>query len=958
MKKRIMSLALVLCMLLSMTVTVSFATGEGSGSVTQACTCTSHAEDDGSDWKPLKKSIDNFLAERKETNSAAAALILTSGNYYAEDDITFTSYIYVIGDVNICLNGKTVTLEVNSTNMGLFNLALTYANSAKTDTYSDPNVNSSSLTICDHDPSNAGTITDAGTGTYYPNAVRTSTGSSTITLQAGNLSGFRGAAISTANGGTVNIEGGTISGNGTKGGDNSANNKTNCGIWMGSGTVNVKGGTISGHTATSGGGIYVTKGTLNITGGTISGNTATNGGGIYAKAGAVNVSGGCISGNTAAKSGGGLYLGGGTHTISGGVIENNEATGDQTATDSGRSGQGGGGVYVINKNTVLTMSGGEITNNTANRGGAVYAYYWGIFNMSDGTISGNSVTSGTHAAAVYMSATRNVCTLSGGNIVDNNCSGVAAAGKTSVSLAGVNVTGNAGTNQVQIAALTDNDTTSDSPAGLEHFIYVSDGVIGSIGYTYGSDMAISGGSFGAALPSLASLADGYSLYHDATEEYPYWAAADAECEHTETEGIVTAVPATCTENGVTAGEKCSACKTVITLSGVDKAGHDYGDLIPAVEAVHNTTTLTAGVAAHYQCSACEKYFTEAKVEVEYADLVGETPVHEYTNANGYKDEDGHADTCTCGAIGEVADHTPNVDAATEETAKYCTVCNYVIEARLSHVHSLTHVPAAEATCTETGNIEYWSCTCDKYFSDAEATNEITDKDSVVVAALNHPADEREVIPAVAPTESAVGYTAGEKCGLCDHVTVAQDIIPVIVAGQMVDVEVYKQNNIAPAPTGHVFAGWYADADCTIPYTGDTGEAYAKYVDEDVLKVMYQITAGTTIESADADLRLVSTVDDLNYREVGFKLTVNGKTVKVSSSTVYSAIAANDGGVVFTEDPSIFCEDSEYFITYTITDIKKANFGTDILVVPFWITMDGTEYDGVANTVSVMRALNS
>ncbi|MBQ9974526.1 MAG: hypothetical protein IJP02_06165, partial [Oscillospiraceae bacterium] len=150
MKKRIMSLALVLCMLLSMTVTVSFATGEGSGSVTQACTCTSHAEDDGSDWKPLKKSIDNFLAERKETNSAAAALILTSGNYYAEDDITFTSYIYVIGDVNICLNGKTVTLGVNSTNMGLFNLALTYANSAKTDTYSDPNVNSSSLTICDH----------------------------------------------------------------------------------------------------------------------------------------------------------------------------------------------------------------------------------------------------------------------------------------------------------------------------------------------------------------------------------------------------------------------------------------------------------------------------------------------------------------------------------------------------------------------------------------------------------------------------------------------------------------------------------------------------------------------------------------------------------------------------------------------------------------------------------------
>lgn len=42
-------------------------------------------------------------------------------------------------------------------------------------------------------------------------------------------------------------------------------------------------------------------------------------------------------------------------------------------------------------------------------------------------------------------------------------------------------------------------------------------------------------------------------------------------------------------------------------------------------------------------------------------------------------------------------------------------------------HKLNYIPKTDATVTETGNDEYWQCTvCDKYFSDAEGTNEITD----------------------------------------------------------------------------------------------------------------------------------------------------------------------------------------------------------------------------------------
>ncbi len=49
-----------------------------------------------------------------------------------------------------------------------------------------------------------------------------------------------------------------------------------------------------------------------------------------------------------------------------------------------------------------------------------------------------------------------------------------------------------------------------------------------------------------------------------------------------------------------------------------------------------------------------------------------------------------------------------------------------------HVHDLKHVEAKAATAEADGNIEYWYCEgCDKYFSDAAATKEITKESTVV-----------------------------------------------------------------------------------------------------------------------------------------------------------------------------------------------------------------------------------
>ena len=81
----------------------------------------------------------------------------------------------------------------------------------------------------------------------------------------------------------------------------------------------------------------------------------------------------------------------------------------------------------------------------------------------------------------------------------------------------------------------------------------------------------------------------------------------------------------------------------------------------------------------------------------------------------------------------------------------------------AHSHDMEHYSAVEATCTESGNIEYWYCEgCGKYFSDAEGNYEVTD---ITVAAKGHIWGEWEV------TKQATCEETGSQtrtCSVCNE----------------------------------------------------------------------------------------------------------------------------------------------------------------------------------------------
>ena len=164
---------------------------------------------------------------------------------------------------------------------------------------------------------------------------------------------------------------------------------------------------------------------------------------------------------------------------------------------------------------------------------------------------------------------------------------------------------------------------------------------------------------------------------------------------------------------------------------------------------------------------------------------------------------------------------------------------------------------------------------------------------------------------------------------------------------------------------YVFAGWYQSAnaiyDNAITDLSEVTESsYAKFIPKDILDVKVQVSNGTmktgTYKGQHA-MRFISSVESLDYKNVGFKVTYideNGQvqTKSISSKTVYEKIKSNIEEVNYNFTPSVITMNSEYFITakLPITDTEKY-----YTVQAYVQTADGTIVYGDSRCICVNDA---
>ena len=236
-----------------------------------------------------------------------------------------------------------------------------------------------------------------------------------------------------------------------------ASTAQNGGAIVGAGDVEITGGRIFDCEAANGGAIYQTGGTLEMTGGRvvdcvsygtggavhaqnveielcsgeISGNEAIYGGGIWAGENTtLSFMGGNVIGNKATD-GGGIYVAGADFTMQGGKItvievdENEEmqyVEVDVTGTLSRNEAMQGGGLYVQSGSGLLAA--GDIQTNTAKYGGGICVADGAALTVTGGTVSTNTANrgkgvydAGTLYVQTQMDAFDDVYLLNGNTIL-------------------------------------------------------------------------------------------------------------------------------------------------------------------------------------------------------------------------------------------------------------------------------------------------------------------------------------------------------------------------------------------------------------------------------------------------------------------------------------------------------------------------------------------------------------
>ena len=234
------------------------------------------------------------------------------------------------------------------------------------------------------------------------------------------------------------------------------------------------------------------------------------------------------------------------------------------------------------------------------------------------------------------------------------------------------------------------------------------------------------------------------------------------------------IPDSVTSIGYAVFEKCTNLQTISLSCKSSLKKSDFGGQANLVSVSHTlkkteakaATCTEKGNKEYWTCEHCGKYFLSDDTNPETATAVelSETVIpasHKLTKVEA-KDatcsEDGNKEYWTCEHCGKYF----LSDDANPETAKAVELSETVIPAS----HKLTKVEAKDATCTENGNKAYWTCEhCKKYFL-SDDTNPETAKaveQSETVIPASHKLTKVEAKAATCTEDGNIEYWTCEHC---------------------------------------------------------------------------------------------------------------------------------------------------------------------------------------------------
>ena len=270
--------------------------------------------------------------------------------------------------------------------------------------------------------------------------------------------------------------------------------------------------------------------------------------------------------------------------------------------------------------------------------------------------------------------------------------------------------------------------------------------------------------------------------------------------------------ATCCEKGYTGDVFCDDCQTTVSVGTEIPATGNHVDADGKWEFDEN---------GHFHTCYFGTEFDRENHKGGEATCITKATCEVCGHSYGEIDRTNHKSVVVVGAV-----------AATETSTGYtgdkvCEDCHATVE-QGSEIPMLEHKPvkveAKAATAAEKGNIEYWYCgNCGKYYSDAEAQNEITEEETEIA----------KLAPTMIEGDGAkIDKAAGKGLSFKSDAAF-EDFIGVEIDGKVVDSSCYtaKAGSIAVELTAE-FINTLSVGEHSIAIVSESGKATATFTVSD------------------------------------------------------------------------------------------------------------------------------